>query len=208
MNLERFRNKLIVFEGADLTGKTTVAKLFTDLLNENGIPCVFTFQPGDTNYGIHGALMRSLCKDKRYNLHPLANFFAFQLDRAEQTSKVIAPALEQGKTVVSDRWNYSTIAYQLFGKQLLEEYNMPESVLKWLNQTAIISREPDVVFYFLDTLAVKRSDDPNDEFDNAADDFKQRVHNAYEQMAESEGFLRVSARESAQATLSHLLKLY
>lgn len=208
MNLERFRNKLIVFEGADLTGKTTIAKLFVDLLNSNNVPCIFTFQPGDTNYGTHATLMRSLCKDKRHNLHPLSNFFAFQLDRAEQTAKVVAPALEEGKTVISDRWNYSTIAYQLFGKQLLKEYDMPDDVLRWLNRTAIISRQPDVVFYFPDTLAVDRKDDPNDEFDNAADEFKQRVHNAYEQMAEAESFIRVAAKSSAEATLKHLLELY
>lgn len=208
MNLERFQNKLIVFEGADLTGKTTVAKMLVNALNEINIPAIFTFQPGDTNYGTHATLMRSLCKDKRYDLHPLANFFAFQLDRAEQTSKVIIPALERGETVVSDRWSYSTVAYQLYGKQLLEKYDMPRDVLNWLNSTAITSREPDVVFYFPDTLLVKRDDDPNDEFDNANDEFKQRVHNAYEKMADEFGFFRVAAQSSAEETLRRLLEVY
>ncbi len=206
MDLEKWKNKLIVFEGQDKTGKSSVAKALVEYLNNNNIKTVFSFQPGDENWGPMAAMMRSLCKDKRWNLHPLANFFAFQLDRVEQTDKVVAPALERGETVISDRWNYSTKAYQLYGKGLISDYNMPEEVLNWLLEAAIISREPDHVFYFPEKLNVVRHDSINDEFDNAGDDFMTRVHNAYEQMYnDSNNWIRITPGNSVDETLESVL---
>lgn len=203
-----FKNKLIVFEGQDGSGKSSVANLLCDYLNKNNIPTVFTFQPGDTTYGTHAVLMRSLCKDKRYDLHPLANFFAFQLDRVEQTSKVIAPALDAGKTVISDRWNYSTYAYQLYGQELLKKLSMPKDVAEWLLTTASICREPDITFYFPYKIAgSSRKDDPNDNFDSKADDFFSRVNSAYEDLAARYNWIRVSPGVSAQDTLEKLLEM-
>jgi dTMP kinase len=207
-NLENWRNRLVIFEGADESGKTSVANLLVDMLNNMDIETAFTFQPGDSNWGPLAPTLRSLCKDKRWNLHPLANFFAFQLDRVEQTSKVIVPALAEGKTVVSDRWNYSTYAYQMHGKQLITKYNMPEDVLNWLMEAAITSRNPDVVFYFPEKLNVGRKDDKNDAFDNASNSFFDRVHNAYEELCEkNDNWIRVLPGKSAEETLEKVLVL-
>ena len=206
MKLDRFKNKLIIYEGCDRTGKTSVAKLMVDYLNRNGVETIFTFQPGDENWGPLAPTLRSLFKDKRWNLHPLANFFAFQLDRVEQTDKVVQKALDEGKTVVSDRWNYSTYAYQLYGKQLVEKYNMPREVLVWLLTTASVCREPDVVYYFPEKLKVERQDSIHDEFDNSTNDFMNRVHEAYEVLANNPNWVRILPEKSAEETLIKILK--
>lgn len=208
-NLEKWKNKLIVFEGADKTGKTSVAHMLSDYLNKNGIETVFTFQPGDVNWGPLASFFRSICKDKRWNLHTLSNFFAFQLDRVEQTDKVISPALNEGKSVISDRWNYSTYAYQLYGKQLIEKYNMPEDVLMWLLDSAITSRNPDVVFYFRDILDVEREDDINDSFDNSTQDFFKRVRSAYDRLYDNnENWILVDTKDNAESTMHEILRAY
>jgi len=206
-DIEVYRNKLIVFEGGDQSGKTSVGKLFNKYLNDNGIESVFTYQPGDTEYGTHAVLMRSLCKDKRFELHPLANFFAFQLDRVEQTSKVIQPALNEGKTVISDRWNYSTYAYQLYGQELLKTTNMPIDVAEWLLTTATVCREPEIVFYFPHKINVVRDDDPNDNFDGKESTFFNRVHEAYESLAKRYNWIRVLPGNSAEDTLLKMLEI-
>lgn len=207
-DLSKWENKLVVFEGADKTGKTSVAHLLSDYLNKNGIETVFTFQPGDTNWGPLAQFFRSLCKDKRWNLHTLSNFFAFQLDRVEQTDKVVVPALEQGKTVISDRWNYSTYAYQLYGKQLIKEYNIPEEVLTWLLDAAITSRNPDFVIYFRDTLDVERDDDLNDSFDRAGHEFFKRVKDAYDRLYDrNTNWLLASPGNNAEETLENVLEM-
>lgn len=194
------KNKLIVFEGGDVSGKSSIAKRLVKDLNDEGIASIFTFQPGDTKWGTNATLMRSLCKDKRHNLHPLSNFFAFLLDRVEVTDKVVSPSLDQGNTVVSDRWNYSTIAYQLYGKRLIEHYDMPESVLTWLNDLAIRTSRPDVVVYFPEKLDVWRAKDENDQFENTEDSFMDRVHKAYESMAHQYGWLRIYPESTEEAT--------
>jgi len=208
-DLSKWKNKLCVFEGADFSGKSSTAQMLVEYLNKNGIETIFTFQPGDTNWGPLAPLIRGLCKDKRWDLHPLSNFFAFQLDRVEQTSKVVVPALEQGKTVISDRWNYSTYAYQLYGKELVTKYNMPKEVLEWLLEAAITSRSPDHVFYFPEKIKVhSRQNDGNDAFDNAGDSFMGRVHNAYEDLAnKNSNWIRVSPGSSVEETMHIVLSL-
>lgn len=208
MNIEKWKNRLIVFEGADSSGKSSVANLLVDHLNKNGVDTIFTFQPGDSNWGPLAPVLRSLCKDKRWDLHPLANFFAFQLDRVEQTSKVVVPALNEGKTIISDRWNYSTYAYQLYGKELVTKYNMPKEVLEWLLETAIVSRSPDYVFYFPEKINANRKDDENDAFDKSSDDFFMRVHNAYEELAKkNSNWIRVLPGYSAEDTMNKILHI-
>lgn len=205
--MDNLENKLIVFEGSDMTGKSSVAKRLVGHLNNNNIPSIFTFQPGDNKWGTEAVFMRSLCKDKRHNLHPLANFFAFLLDRTEVTDKVVNPHLADGYTVVSDRWHYSTVAYQLYGKQLIDKYQMPESVLKWLNDLAIQSREPDAVVYFPEKLDVYREKDVNDQFENTKNDFLDRVHSAYEDMASEYGWLRIFPESTEEKTFYKVLEL-
>lgn len=204
MNLE---NRLIIFEGSDLTGKSSIAKRLNSHLNNIDIPSVYTFQPGDPAWGTDAVLMRSLCKDKRHQLHPLSNFFAFLLDRVEQTDKIVNPSLDKGFTVISDRWNYSTIAYQLHGKQLLKDYDFPEEVANWLNRMAIRSKEPDVVVYFPERLNVSRHKDNNDQFEIAGDSFFDRVHDAYENMAEKGGWVRVHPEDTEEKTFEKVLRL-
>jgi dTMP kinase len=207
MSLEQFKNKLIVFEGGDKVSKTSVAKLLEEYLNEHQIETVFTFQPGDDKWGPLASLTKSLCKDLRWDLHPLANFFAFQFDRVMQVDKVVIPALEAGKTVISDRWNYSTYAYQLFGKELATKYNMPEDVLTWLLKTAVLDKEPDYVFYFPQKLEVKREENPNDMFEKSGDAFYQRVHEAYERLSDKYNFIKVYPGKSAEETMHIILGL-
>lgn len=205
IDAERLRNKLIVYEGYDKTGKSSVAKLMVDFLNAKEVPAIFTFQPGDKAWGTEAVLMRSLCIDKRHDLHPLANLFAFLLDRTQQMYKVVMPALEEGKTVVSDRWWHSTVAYQFYGKQLLELFDLDESFAFWLNQVASLGVEPDYVFYFPESLNIEREVDINDQFETADDGFSKRVREAYEAMAQKNNMHIVHPGKSAEQTLENLL---
>ena len=214
MDYEKYRNKLMIFEGADQTGKTTVAQLLVQKLNNNGIPALFSYQPGDPAYGVTAALFRSLCKDKRWNLHPLSNMYAFFLDKVEQVTKIVEPALAEGKAVISDRWWHSTTAYQFFGKQIMEKYKMTPDVADWLNSTSELGVNVDVVFYFPEKIekvnGIRISDQGKaDLFENAGDTFMDRVRTGYEVMASNPllKFKRVPLGTSAEETLEYLLDI-
>jgi len=203
--LEKLRGKLCVFEGHDLTGKSSVSKLLAQILNANDIKTVWTFQPGDAAYGEHGPVIRSLCKDKKYDMHPLANYFIFLADKVEVCSKVVKPALEAGKTVISDRWSYSTVAYQIDGRgigTLLGQY-----VWMSLDDHSVLGLKPDFVFYFPERLKVDRPKDAGDQWETAGDSFMKKVQDSYEEQADQHGWLRVHPGHSVEETLENLLDL-
>lgn len=189
---DNMKGKLICFEGSDKTGKTSVAKMLCQFLNDNNISCTFTFQPGDSNYGQLAPIIRSFCLDKRWDLHELTNFFIFFADKVEQVDKVIKPALERGHVVITDRWWYSTDAYQFHGKQLKEKYDIRSEIQDWLNHNSVLNVEPDITMYFPETLDITSvDDDKNDQFETADDNFKNRVHLAYERLAKKNRFIRI-----------------
>lgn len=209
--IEKFRNKFIVFEGADSCGKSSVCDLFVDYLNKNGIDTVKTFQPGDTQWGTLASTLRSLCKDKRWNLSKEGNLFAFLLDRAECIDKIIRPALKSGKTCVIDRFTFSTIAYQLYGKQIMDEINSKHgqdvalALYKWFKDP-YLDCIPDIVYYFPEKVG-NRKDDDNDLFDKATKEFNDRVQNAYNLMAKEFNWKIVKPGKSAEETLENLLNV-
>ena len=207
-SLEKFKGKLIVLEGIDHSSKSTQAKALYDKLTAEGYDVLLTRQPGDSP-GELGELMRSLCKDKKWDLHPISNLFAFLLDRTEHTDKVVSPALKAGKTVICDRWYYSTIAYQFYGKELLEKYNLNKQFAYWINRGASLNIEPDVVF-FLEREQEKINqvkDDSSDIFETSSYEFKLRVRNAYYTMLkENPLFIKIPVVENdIDATLNKIL---
>lgn len=206
--LEEWKNKLLVFEAQDHSGKTTLAKKLNEHLNENNIKSVYTFQPGDIQYGQHAEILNNLCKKKTYNLDPLSNLFAFLLDRSENTSKFAIKKLEEGYTVISDRWWYSTIAYQFYGKQLLEKYNMDLTFAYWMNKLASHNLEPDKVFYLVrEQMKVENDEnDPTDLFESANKEFKNRVKQGYEHQFElNQNFIKIEVDDDIDVTLKRIL---
>ena len=213
--LEKLKGRLLVAEGFDMTGKTSVSKLLVERLRASGIESIFTFQPGDGRYGEHASTIRSFCKEKKWDIHPLANYLLFLADKVEVCSKVIKPALERGETVISDRWSYSTVAYQIFGKELYKE--LPDEVWEFLDKKTVLDLEPDFVFYFPEQLQnTERKHDAGDQWETAGDAFNHRVRRAYENQFEDGFFtfkngdsktqwIRVLPAESAEATLERLL---
>lgn len=100
--------KLIVYEGIDGTGKTTQIKLLTEKLLADNLEVVCTREPTDGQYG---KKIRELYHS-RENVSKEEELQLFMDDRREHVEKVIAPALAAGKIVITDRYYYSTAAYQ------------------------------------------------------------------------------------------------
>ncbi len=99
---------LIVFEGTDGTGKSTQLELLAQLLEEEGVDVVSSFEP--TN-GAYGKKIRALYSN-RENTSREDELELFLADRKEHVETLIAPALASGKVVLLDRYYLSTIAYQ------------------------------------------------------------------------------------------------
>lgn len=106
---KKIRGKFIVFEGIDGAGKTTQAKLLYEFLKEKNVPVVLTKEPTDGKIG--RLLNYFLNKEEKINNYALQ--LLFTADRADHLEKVILPNLKKGKTIICDRYFFSTIAYGL-----------------------------------------------------------------------------------------------
>lgn len=102
------RGLFIAFEGIDGTGKSTQLQLLADYLRSRGLEVVETREPTD---GPYGRRIRELYVD-RGSCTPEEELDLFIQDRKQHVAEVIAPALASGKAVLTDRYYYSTAAYQ------------------------------------------------------------------------------------------------
>ena len=107
---------LIAFEGGEGSGKTTQVRLVSIWLRELGYDVVATYEPGATKIGMR---LRALLLDTAHGgMSPRAEALMYAADRAEHTDSVIAPALEKGAIVITDRYVDSSLAYQGAGRSL------------------------------------------------------------------------------------------
>ena len=101
------RGKLITLEGIDGSGKSTVAKRLQENPEIRALDPVFTREP--TRGTLTGtAVEQAILSDT----DQLAELFLFTADHAEHLAKLVKPALETGKSVISDRYSDSRYAYQ------------------------------------------------------------------------------------------------
>uniref|UniRef100_UPI004057662B dTMP kinase n=1 Tax=Candidatus Electrothrix sp. TaxID=2170559 RepID=UPI004057662B len=99
---------LIAFEGIDGTGKSTQVQLLAHFLEEQGFPVVTTYEPTDSEYGRR---IRELYQD-RSSCTPEEELNLFIEDRRLHVNELIRPELAAGKIILTDRYYYSTAAYQ------------------------------------------------------------------------------------------------
>lgn len=205
-DLEKFRNKFVVLEGPDHTGSTTISKLLNQELNENGIPSIYTFEPGD-NDGKYNQVIHDMCKTKKYDLDPLSNLFAFLLDRSEHTAKKIIPALKEGKVVISDRFWHSTIAYQFYGKQLLKRFDLSRDFAYWMNKVASHNLSPHHAFFLQrpEELVKAHENDKQDLFETESDKFKNRVKEGYNSLIVNGDLTVINVDPDPIVTLTNII---
>jgi dTMP kinase len=163
----------IALEGAEGSGKTTQAALLADALG-----AVLTQETGGTAVGRR---LRQLLHDNDVTeLDARAEALIAAADRAQHLAEVVLPALRAGRTVVSDRSVYSTLAYQGFGRQLdideLRRINDWAMQGVWPSLVLFIEAPPEVVADRLDGRHLDR-------FERAGAAFHDRVLAGYRQMA-------------------------
>src|SRR4051795_9594468 len=96
----------VTFEGIDRSGKTTQTRLLCEALGDDALG---VREPGGTEAGER---IREILKDPAVELSPRAEALLFAAARAELVDEFILPALEEGITLVSDRFLNSSLAYQ------------------------------------------------------------------------------------------------
>jgi dTMP kinase len=121
----------IVIEGIDGSGKGAQSKLLYNWLKKSGFDITLTREP---TYTVLGEVIREALKYETIKPEALALLFA--ADRAVHLEEIEKKTMD-GKIVISDRYYYSSIAYQ--GAQGVDK--------KWLNEINKFSFDPDLIIY-------------------------------------------------------------
>lgn len=129
------RGFFLVVEGTEGAGKTTLAKGLAARLAEAGIDPVLVREPGGTPVAER---IRSVLLDPDHTIEPVSELLLFLAARADLVSKVIAPALAAGRTVLADRFQLSTEAYQCGGR------GVEPSLFRDANRAATGGLQPDL----------------------------------------------------------------
>ena len=102
------RGAFIVIEGLDGSGKTTQARLLVQKLRSSH-NAVYTTEP---SRGKIGSFIRECCLFEEKRLDSATEALLFAADRIEHIQNEVVPALNKGLLVISDRYLYSSLAYQ------------------------------------------------------------------------------------------------
>lgn len=162
----------ISLEGIDGSGKSTQAKLLAAAL---GPETLLIREPGGTEAAER---IRGLLADPDLELDPLAELLLFLAARADLTARVIRPALEGGRDIVSDRFADSSVAYQGAAREL----GVGEVIS--LTDAATEGLWPDVTVLLRVDLEVGLGRaDGSDRFESEGLELQRAVAEAYEEIA-------------------------
>lgn len=134
------KGKFIVIEGGEGSGKSSVIEGLKKSLGYKE-EIIFTREPGGTR--ISEQIRRVLMDKSNTEMDTLTEIFLFCGARAQHVGELISPSLKLGKNVISDRFDPSTIAYQLFGRDKM----ISLSYFLSLNKIAKQGIEPDAIIW-------------------------------------------------------------
>jgi len=120
----------IVFEGLDGSGKTTISLRIAEALVREGFRVLYTYEPYSEDF-------IKLINDYGRKLGGVMEAYLMAADRYNHVVSVIAPALREGFIVVSDRYYYSSLAYQ--GAKNVD--------IEWIKTLNKFAPEPDLAIY-------------------------------------------------------------
>lgn len=187
------KGMFIAICGVDGSGKGTQIELLKEKLNNNK-HIIFTREPGGTLIAekIRGIIVNE-------DLDPLTEAYLFAAARREHIVKLIKPALEQNKVVISDRFVYSSLVYQGLGR------NLGMNFIDNLNKPVIEDCYPDKVI-FLDLepeIGLSRINNNNREsnrLDNEDLEFYKKCRDGYLELAKKEPnkFIIINANQKPE----------
>jgi dTMP kinase len=172
------RGLFVAFEGGDGAGKTTQVRLLAEALRRAGLDVLETRQPGGTDLGVQ---LRTLVLHGDH-VSPRAEALLYATDKAHHVDTVIAPALDAGRVVITDRYIDSAIAYQGAGRDLGSQE--VADIQLW----AVAGLVPHLTVV-LDVPAGtgrSRRGDVHDRLEAEGDDFHEAVRVHFRALAEAE----------------------
>lgn len=178
------RGRFIALDGIDGSGKSSQIGRLADWLRSCGRTVTTCRDPGST--GVGDAVRAILLDRHDLRLAPAAEMLLYMAARAQLVAEVVAPALDRGAWVVSDRYLMANVVYQGHAGGI-----DPETI-RAVGRVATGGLLPDLEIVLdvdLDTAA-RRLDRPLDKLETRGDGYRRRVR---------EGYLAEAGRDGGRA---------
>ncbi len=184
----------VCVEGLDGCGKTTQTKLLVRRLSEMGWDAVYTSEP---SRGKIGKFIQKYCLHGKKRVSSIVEALLFAADRFEHVEREVIPALNEGKIVVSDRYVYSSLAYQ--GATGLD--------LEWIEMINEHAMRPDLaIFVDVESEAViKRLKPKKSVMENL--ETQRKVREVYVKFVEKGELVRIDGNKSKKEVADDILKV-
>lgn len=168
----------ISLDGIDGGGKSTQVARLCEALRCRGYEVLAVRDPGGT---ATGEAIRSLLLDSQLAMHRRAEAMLFMAARCELVERLIRPALQTGKVVVSDRFLLANVVYQ--STTLGDANSSPLSAEElWrVGEWAVGGLRPDLTL-LLDLpaeVSLRRIDRPTDRMESRGLDYLESVRQAF-----------------------------
>lgn len=191
----------IVFEGLDGSGKSTQQQLLNDKLQFDKISNISFKEPGSTVIG--DQIVKFLQSDQK--LSPLSELLLFYVSRSAIIEEKIKPALANYDVVICDRYFYSSIAYQGYGR------GMNIGFINQINDEVVKNIIPDLIFYMdisWEEKKKRKGININDRFEKEDRVFHNKVRSGYKSMAkkDSDKWKIIDAEENVENISSFIYK--
>lgn len=177
------RGKFIAFDGMDGSGKDTQIKMLRGKLPQfpKGAN-YFTYEPGGTHFADR---IRALLMSDEYPSTPTCDLLLFYASRASHLEDIVEPFLARGTNVLSNRYESSTWAFQLYG----EEQRHLEKLMRAVRGAMPLMFVPDAYFIFDLPAEVAyarvegRQGQDESRFDAKPVEYYQRVRTGFQEFA-------------------------
>ncbi|NND98413.1 MAG: dTMP kinase [Pirellulaceae bacterium] len=190
----------ITLDGIDGVGKSTQIAKLADHLSSIGDEVLTVRDPGSTEIGQR---LRAILLDSQLEMHRRTEAMLFMASRCEMIEKTIRPALQSGKSVISDRFLLANVVYQSIGGDVSAD------TLWELGHLANDGMRPDltVVLDMPAREAIKRLDGPADRMESRGVEYMESVRQAFlEQLPRSsEQTVVINADQDPAAVTAEML---
>lgn len=186
------RGVFICLEGIDASGKSTQARWLVRNLRRRGFDAIYTTEPSD---GEIGKFIKRYVLQRKRRIPAVVEALLFAVDRIDHVESKIERALESGKIVVSDRYVYSSLAYQ--GAAGLD--------VGWIKQVNQMALTPDLAIY-IDVppeVVVKRMKRRRSVMETL--ETQRRVREVYMQLVHEKRLVLIDGNRPAREVVQNIL---
>lgn len=197
---------MIVIDGSNGSGKTTLINEVEKYLKLKGLDVILTREPGGTPIG---EKIREIILDPSTpEMCDMSELMLFGAGRAQHIQEKIKPALDEGKIVISDRFDAATFSFQHYAR------GIDLTTIKAINDLALNGFKPDMnIILDLDPAEglkrVMQRGEGLDRLEDAKAEFLMKARNGYLSQAKEQPnmFEVIDASQTKECVLQDVINI-